>query len=55
MRTAADIYRLTPEQIVELEGYGELSAQKTVENVQASKERGPERLLFASASRRSAR
>ena len=47
VRTAADFYRLTPEQLVELEGYGELSAQKTVENIQASKERGLERLLFA--------
>jgi DNA ligase (NAD+) len=47
VRTAADFYRLTPGQLVELEGYGELSAQKTVENIQASKERGLERLLFA--------
>jgi DNA ligase (NAD+) len=47
VRTAADFYRLTPAQLVELEGYGELSAQKTVENIQASKERGLERLLFA--------
>jgi DNA ligase (NAD+) len=45
--TAADFYRLTPEQLVELEGYGEVSAGKTVENIQASKERGLERLLFA--------
>ena len=45
--TAADFYRLTPEQLVELEGYGELSAQRTVENIQRSKEQGLERLLFA--------
>jgi DNA ligase (NAD+) len=47
VRTAADFYRLTPEQLVELEGYGELSAQRTVENIQASKDRGLERVLFA--------
>ena len=45
--TAADFYRLTPEQLVELEGYGELSAQRTVENIQRSKGQGLERLLFA--------
>jgi DNA ligase (NAD+) len=45
--TAADFYRLTPEQLVELEGYGELSAQRTVENIERSKEQGLERLLFA--------
>ena len=32
---------------MELEGYGELSAQRTVENIQRSKEQGLERLLFA--------
>src|SRR5215211_815260 len=45
--TAADFYRLTPEQLVELEGYGDLSAQRTVENIERSKEQGLERLLFA--------
>jgi DNA ligase (NAD+) len=38
---------LRPEQLQELEGYGELSATRTVENVQASKERGFGRVLFA--------
>jgi DNA ligase (NAD+) len=45
--TAADFYRLTPEQLVELEGYGALSAQRTVDNIERSKEQGLERLLFA--------
>ena len=45
--TAADFYRLTPEQLAELEGYGEISATRTVANVQASKERPFGRVLFA--------
>jgi DNA ligase (NAD+) len=47
VRNAADFYRLVPEQLMELEGYGEVSANRTVENVQASKDRGLERVLFA--------
>jgi DNA ligase (NAD+) len=47
VRTAADFYRLTPEQLMELEGYGEVSATRTVENIQGSKDRGLEALLFA--------
>src|SRR6185436_7994618 len=46
-RGAMDFYRLTAEQLMELEGYGELSARRTVENIQRSKEQGLERLLFA--------
>jgi DNA ligase (NAD+) len=45
--TAADFYRLDPEQLLELEGYGEISATRTVENIAASKERPFGRLLFA--------
>jgi DNA ligase (NAD+) len=45
--TAADFYRLTADQLTELEGYGQLSANRTVENIQRSKEQGLERLLFA--------
>jgi DNA ligase (NAD+) len=45
--TAADFYRLTPEQLLELEGYGEISATRIVENIAASKERPFGRLLFA--------
>jgi DNA ligase (NAD+) len=47
VRTAADFYRLTPEQLMELEGFGEISAQRTVQNIEASKERPFGRLLFA--------
>jgi DNA ligase (NAD+) len=47
VRTAADFYRLTPEQLTELEGYGEVSATRTVDNIQGSKDRGLERVLFA--------
>ncbi len=45
--TAADFYRLEPEQLAELEGFGALSARRTVDNVQASKERPFGRVLFA--------
>jgi DNA ligase (NAD+) len=45
--TAADFYRLTPEQLVELEGFGEISATRTVENIAASTQRPFGRLLFA--------
>jgi DNA ligase (NAD+) len=45
--TAADFYRLTAEQLLELEGYGEISATRTVESVAASRERPFGRVLFA--------
>jgi DNA ligase (NAD+) len=45
--TAADLYRLAPEQLMELEGYGEISAHRTVQNIADSKERGFGRVLFA--------
>ena len=39
VKTAADFYRLTAEQLLELEGYGEISAHRTVQNIAESKER----------------
>ena len=47
VRTAADFYRLAPEQLVELEGWGEISANRAVANIQESKDRGFGRVLFA--------
>ncbi len=47
VRTAADFYRLTAEQLTELEGYGEISATRTVQSIAASRERPFGRLLFA--------
>jgi DNA ligase (NAD+) len=47
VRTAADFYRLTPEQLTQLEGFGEISAKRTVENIAASRERPFGRVLFA--------
>ncbi|MDQ3992957.1 MAG: NAD-dependent DNA ligase LigA, partial [Actinomycetota bacterium] len=40
------LYRLTKEQLVELDGYGEVSAQKAIDAIQASKERPFYRVLF---------
>jgi DNA ligase (NAD+) len=45
--TAADFYRLTAEQLLELEGYGEISASRTIENIADSRERPFGRVLFA--------
>ncbi len=45
--TAADFYRLTAEQLLELEGYGEISANRTVEAIAESKQRPFGRVLFA--------
>jgi DNA ligase (NAD+) len=47
VRTAGDFYRLTPEQLLELEGYGEISANRTVQNIADSKQRPFGRVLFA--------
>jgi DNA ligase (NAD+) len=46
-RSAADFYRLTAEQLMELEGFGELSARNLVAAIEASKERPFARVLFA--------
>jgi DNA ligase (NAD+) len=45
--TAADFYRLTAEQLLELEGYAEISANRTVQNIAESKQSPFGRLLFA--------
>jgi DNA ligase (NAD+) len=45
--TAADFYRLTAEQLLELEGYGEISANRTVQNIAESRQSPFGRLLFA--------
>jgi DNA ligase (NAD+) len=47
VKTAADFYRLREEQLVELEGWGQISAERAVANIAASKERGFGRVLFA--------
>jgi DNA ligase (NAD+) len=47
LRTAADFYRLTEEQLVGLEGFGELSAKNLLEAIEASKQRPFARVLFA--------
>src|SRR5688572_3992055 len=41
-----DLYRLTKERLMELDGYGEISAGKAIEAVNASKERSFSRVLF---------
>jgi DNA ligase (NAD+) len=47
VRTAGDFYRLTEEQLVELDGFGELSARNLLAALEASKERPFARVLFA--------
>ncbi len=46
LRSLPDLYRLTPEQLAELDGYGEISAAKAVEAIQRSKEQPFNRVLF---------
>jgi len=45
--TAGDFYRLTEEQLVALEGFGEISARRLLAALEASKERPFARVLFA--------
>jgi DNA ligase (NAD+) len=47
LRTAADFYRLREDQLLELEGFGELSAKNLIEAIEKSKERPFARVLFA--------
>jgi len=47
VRSPADLYRLTPEQLLTLEGFAEKSAQKTGEAIQASLQQSPIRVLHA--------
>jgi DNA ligase (NAD+) len=47
VKTAGDFYRLKEQQLVELEGFGELSAQNLLAALERSKERPFARVLFA--------
>jgi DNA ligase (NAD+) len=47
VRTAGDLYRLTAEQIAGQTGFGEVSAQKLVDAIEASKRQPFGRVLFA--------
>ena len=44
---AADIYDLTAERIAELEGFGEISAENLIEEIEASKQKPFSRVLYA--------
>jgi DNA ligase (NAD+) len=46
VRSLPDLYRLTKEQLMELEGYGEISATKAIESIEASKAIPFSRVLF---------
>ena len=52
--TADDFYRLTPEQLLELEGYGEISANRTSQNIAESSSGRSGACCSRSGSRRSA-
>ena len=47
VRTAADFYRLTEEQLVALERFGEVSARNAIAAIESSKQRPFGRVLFA--------
>ena len=47
IRTAGDYYRLTREQLVQLEGFGEVSADNLLRAIEQSKQRPFARVLFA--------
>jgi len=47
VRTAADFYRLEQPDLIELEGFGEISARNLIAAIDASKERPFARVLFA--------
>jgi DNA ligase (NAD+) len=46
VRSLPDLYRLTKEQLMELEGYGEISATSAIESIEASKQVPFHRVLF---------
>jgi DNA ligase (NAD+) len=46
LRSIPDLYRLTKEQLVEIDGYGEISAQNAVAAIEASKQIPFSRVLF---------
>ena len=47
VRTVADFYRLQPEQLLELDGYGEVSVDRLLRSIEASRERPFGIVLFA--------
>ena len=47
VKTPGDYYRLTKEQLMQLDGYGEVSAENLLRAIEASKERPFGRVLFA--------
>jgi DNA ligase (NAD+) len=46
LRSIPDLYRLTKDQLVELDGYGDVSAQNAIDAIQASKSIRFSRILF---------
>jgi DNA ligase (NAD+) len=46
LRSMPDLYRLTVEQLAELDGYGEISARKAVDAIELSKQQPFSRVLF---------
>ena len=46
VRSLPDLYRLTAEQLAELEGFAEISATRAIESIQRSKEQPFSRILF---------
>jgi DNA ligase (NAD+) len=46
LRSMPDLYRLTPEQLLELDGYGEISARNAVDAIERSKSQPFSRVLF---------
>ena len=46
LRSMPDLYRLTPQQLMELDGYGEISAQNAVAAIELSKRQPFSRVLF---------
>jgi DNA ligase (NAD+) len=46
LRSMPDLYRLSAEQLMELDGYGEISARNAIESIERSKERPFHRVLF---------
>ncbi len=46
LRSMPDLYRLTPEQLLEIEGYGEISAARATEAIDRSRQQPFSRVLF---------
>jgi len=46
LRSMPDLYRLRPEQLLELDGYGEISARKAIDAIELSKQQPFSRVLF---------